>query len=150
MISAALITPGGDPVSLCILTIPLYFLFEISILIGTMIERRHRSEDSQNHPSYNYWGSLFLLFLLLLCGIVGGWLYFNWDRAESFLLQLDPLAKEGPNLPLPKTNPIEYPRNILDSSQKSFIIELNPILEEDSNESVIRNGGTFEARIKRH
>ena len=34
MISAALITPGGDPVSLCILTIPLYILFELSILVG--------------------------------------------------------------------------------------------------------------------
>ena len=43
MISAALITPGGDPVSLCILTVPLYFLFELSILVGTLIERKKLS-----------------------------------------------------------------------------------------------------------
>ena len=40
MISAALITPGGDPVSLCILTIPLYVLYELAIIIGSAIERR--------------------------------------------------------------------------------------------------------------
>ena len=39
MVSAALITPGGDPVSLCILTIPLYILYEFAILFGTFIER---------------------------------------------------------------------------------------------------------------
>ena len=39
MISAALITPGGDPVSLCILTIPLYVLYELAIIIGSSIER---------------------------------------------------------------------------------------------------------------
>ena len=40
MISAALITPGGDPVSLCILTIPLYVLYELAIIIGSSIERK--------------------------------------------------------------------------------------------------------------
>ena len=39
MVSAALITPGGDPVSLCILTIPLYILYEFAILFGSFIER---------------------------------------------------------------------------------------------------------------
>ena len=39
MVSAALITPGGDPVSLCILTIPLYILYEFAILFGSFIEK---------------------------------------------------------------------------------------------------------------
>tara|TARA_Y100000588_G_scaffold284233_1_gene301811 strand:- start:68 stop:1552 length:1485 start_codon:yes stop_codon:yes gene_type:complete len=45
MISAALITPGGDPVSLSILTIPLYFLYELSILSGSFIERRRKKKE---------------------------------------------------------------------------------------------------------
>ena len=44
MISAALITPGGDPVSLCILTIPLYILYELAILTGSIIEIRKRKK----------------------------------------------------------------------------------------------------------
>ena len=40
MVSAALITPGGDPVSLCILTIPLYILYEFAILFGSFIEKK--------------------------------------------------------------------------------------------------------------
>ena len=42
MISAALITPGGDPVSLCILTILFMFLHEPAIIIGSSIERKKR------------------------------------------------------------------------------------------------------------
>ena len=45
MISAALITPGGDPVSLSILTIPLYVLYELSIISGTFIERRRKKKE---------------------------------------------------------------------------------------------------------
>ena len=45
MISAALITPGGDPVSLSILTIPLYVLYELSIISGSFIERRRKKKE---------------------------------------------------------------------------------------------------------
>ena len=45
MVSAALITPGGDPVSLCILTIPLYILYELAILTGSIIEIRKRKKE---------------------------------------------------------------------------------------------------------
>jgi hypothetical protein len=45
MVSAALITPGGDPVSLSILTIPLYILYELSILSGSFIERRRKKKE---------------------------------------------------------------------------------------------------------
>jgi sec-independent protein translocase protein TatC len=37
---AALITPGGDPISLMIMAAPMYGFYEISILIGRRIERR--------------------------------------------------------------------------------------------------------------
>ncbi len=40
MIVAALITPGGDPVSLALLTLPMYFLFEMSILLSRRVEKK--------------------------------------------------------------------------------------------------------------
>ena len=45
MVSAALITPGGDPVSLCILTIPLYILYELAIITGSIIEVRKKRKE---------------------------------------------------------------------------------------------------------
>jgi sec-independent protein translocase protein TatC len=45
MISAALITPGGDPVSLCILTIPLYILYELAIITGAVIEKAKERKE---------------------------------------------------------------------------------------------------------
>ena len=45
MVSAALITPGGDPVSLSILTIPLYVLYELAILVGGVIERKKKRKE---------------------------------------------------------------------------------------------------------
>ena len=38
LISAAFITPGGDPVTLCILTVPLV-LYELAIIAGAVIEK---------------------------------------------------------------------------------------------------------------
>ena len=40
ILAAALITPGQDPTSLFALTIPLYFLYEISIFLSRMIFKR--------------------------------------------------------------------------------------------------------------
>lgn len=40
LVAAALITPGGDPTSLLLLTAPLYFLYEISITVSRLIVRR--------------------------------------------------------------------------------------------------------------
>lgn len=40
LIAAALITPGSDPTSLILLTIPLYFLYEASITVSRFISRR--------------------------------------------------------------------------------------------------------------
>ncbi|MBP51597.1 MAG: hypothetical protein CMI27_00455 [Opitutae bacterium] len=39
MVVAAFITPGGDPVSLSILSIPLYFLYELAIFAGAFVEK---------------------------------------------------------------------------------------------------------------
>lgn len=40
LIAAALITPGSDPTSLLLLTLPLYLLYEISITVSRFIVRR--------------------------------------------------------------------------------------------------------------
>jgi len=47
LIVAALITPGGDPMSLLIMTLPLYLLYEVSIgLSGIVYRRRLKHERS--------------------------------------------------------------------------------------------------------
>jgi sec-independent protein translocase protein TatC len=40
VVAAAFITPGGDPTSLFALSVPLYFLFELSVGLSTVIHRR--------------------------------------------------------------------------------------------------------------
>jgi sec-independent protein translocase protein TatC len=40
VVAAAVLTPGGDPISLIALTIPLYLFYEMSVLIGWLISRR--------------------------------------------------------------------------------------------------------------
>ena len=44
LIAAAIITPSTDPFSLTIVTIPLYLLFEASIIIASRIEKRKEKE----------------------------------------------------------------------------------------------------------
>jgi sec-independent protein translocase protein TatC len=43
VIVVAVLTPGGDPVSLLALSAPMYVFYELSILIGRLIRRRRRS-----------------------------------------------------------------------------------------------------------
>lgn len=47
LIAAAIITPSTDPFSLTIVTIPLYLLFEASIIIAARINKRQEKEQSQ-------------------------------------------------------------------------------------------------------
>ena len=44
IIAAAIITPSTDPFSLAIVTIPLYLLFEASVLLAARINRRQEKE----------------------------------------------------------------------------------------------------------
>ncbi len=46
LIAAALITPGSDPTSLTLLTLPLYALYEASITVSRVIARRRESRLS--------------------------------------------------------------------------------------------------------
>lgn len=47
IIAAAIITPSTDPFSLTIVTIPLYLLFEASIIIASRINRRQEKEQKE-------------------------------------------------------------------------------------------------------
>ncbi len=142
MVSAALITPGGDPVSLCILTIPLYILFELSILVGSLIERRNSAHPNGENTSSGITGSIFLILSLILFGSAGFWLYQNWDQAESFFLNLE--------------NKQENPVKIIDPPQEKqplplvdadyFLLELTPVSNEE-NSSAIKESMKFRARI---
>jgi sec-independent protein translocase protein TatC len=44
IIAAAIITPSTDPFSLAIVTIPLYILFEASIILASRINKRKEKE----------------------------------------------------------------------------------------------------------
>ena len=145
MISAALITPGGDPVSLCILTIPLYFLFELSILIGALIEKKISSSADSGEMGSGITGSVFLLLSLVLLGGAGGWLYLNWEKAESFFLNLSPSAETGARPT--KSQPQSKSLPAIDS--ESFLLELSPIdLEREGNSSVSPDARIYRARIR--
>lgn len=47
LIAAAIITPSTDPFSLTIVTIPLYLLFEASIIIASRINKRQELEEKE-------------------------------------------------------------------------------------------------------
>jgi sec-independent protein translocase protein TatC len=47
LIAAAIITPSTDPFSLTIVTIPLYLLFEASIIIASRINKRQAKDEQK-------------------------------------------------------------------------------------------------------
>ena len=146
MISAALITPGGDPVSLCILTIPLYFLFELSILLGSLIERKAGTVSQTENNSTGIAGSVFLLLCLLVLGAIGAWLYLNWEKAESIFLNL-PAVRESTELPkqtLPASKDFPHLKH-----QDSFLLELYPIgLNDGNNSSELPQVKIYRAKVR--
>ena len=146
MISAALITPGGDPVSLCILTIPLYFLFELSILLGSLIERKAGTVSQTENNSTGIAGSVFLLLCLLVLGAIGAWLYLNWEKAESIFLNL-PAVRESTELPkqtLPASKDFPHLKH-----QDSFLLELYPIgLNDGNNSSELPQAKIYRAKVR--
>ncbi len=46
LILGAVITPSGDPFSLTVISLPLYFLFEISIYISSVVQKRKLKEEA--------------------------------------------------------------------------------------------------------
>ncbi len=51
VILAAILTPSGDPVTLIVLSVPLYIFYEVSFLIGWLIQRKRVDLDSGSKKS---------------------------------------------------------------------------------------------------
>jgi sec-independent protein translocase protein TatC len=46
VILVAVITPSGDPITLCVLAVPMYLFYELSILYGRLWQRRRRKKEA--------------------------------------------------------------------------------------------------------
>lgn len=168
MISAALITPGGDPVSLCILTIPLYILYELAIITGSIIEIRKRTKEWKEwdesiqgprppKPPIKERGRWILYLSILL--IFSGWgifAYKNKKFIEPWIESFRQLGQFGTGDQDQKdqNNDLWIPQDANKSAHenisfinesKQFTIELSPINESQSLEN--NDSQLFRARI---
>jgi len=158
MVSAALITPGGDPVSLCILTIPLYILYELAILVGSVIEgRKARREweewdesiqgDKPVCPPKNQttWWVYALLLFFVSCVAFALWKYKSQleHYVENFSIWSDTnqSSPSAQNLSGKQINlPLSIPSTEMES-QETFLLQLTPLSVEgnltptDTNQS---------------
>ena len=107
MVSAALITPGGDPVSLCILTVPLYILYEFAILTGIIVERRKAIREWKEwdkelqgpkpvYPKAENRSSLFYLVILIVIGLIS---FAAWKYKDQLMDALQMLSGEDRQIP---------------------------------------------------
>ncbi|MBT3638497.1 MAG: hypothetical protein HN531_16315 [Opitutae bacterium] len=151
LISAAFITPGGDPVTLCILTVPLYILYELAIITGAVIEKaKERREweewdESVQGPrppkpkrEKSRW-VLYLTCLLVLGGLAA--LYFkNKEKAHELMKDFSSWFDSGENQSvkskplIPETNssatttdPTADSNWSGISTNREFLLELRPV-----------------------
>jgi len=158
MVSAALITPGGDPVSLCILTIPLYILYEFAILFGSFIERskalREWNEWDESiqgtRPEKPKTEKLSLLLLSIVILAVGGGGFLVWKYQDVIKNSLDwfDSEKTDPTIDSIDSNQsvgstIGETKVLLDDN-RTLVIELLPM--NDANLSLPQKG-LYRAKI---
>ena len=158
MVSAALITPGGDPVSLCILTIPLYILYEFAILFGSFIERskalREWNEWDESiqgtRPEKPKTEKLSLLLLSIVILAVGGGSFLVWKYQDVIKNSLDwfDSEKTDPTIDSIDSNQsvgstIGETKVLLDDN-RTLVIELLPM--NDANLSLPQKG-LYRAKI---
>ncbi|MAH25854.1 MAG: hypothetical protein CMI19_02700 [Opitutae bacterium] len=155
MVSAALITPGGDPVSLCILTIPLYILYEFAILFGSFIERskalREWNEWDESiqgtRPEKPKTEKLSLLLLSIVILAVAGAGFLAWKYQDVIKSSLDWFDTEEIELTIDRNqsaNSVIRGTKILFDDNRTLIIELLPM--EDANSSLPQRG-LYKAKI---
>ena len=159
MVSAALITPGGDPVSLCILTIPLYILYEFAILFGTFIERSKALKEWQDwdesiqgvrpdKPKADKFAT-FILLIIIFCILGAGiaaWKFqdvltesLSWFDYNNTDLDLDPIENnQSLTIPQPEVT------KVLLENNRTLLIELHPLYDDNSS---LGTGGIFKAKI---
>ncbi len=167
MVSAALITPGGDPVSLCILTIPLYVLYELAIITGSVIEIRKKKREwiewdesiqgpRPEKPASREKGVWILcLSILIIVGIISVFAYSNRKFIEPWVESFRQIGKfsepekvatpqYAPDHPL-QTRPLVVPLPL--SNQKEFILQLSPMdsnISAENNQTLLYRAQIFE------
>jgi hypothetical protein len=166
MISAALITPGGDPVSLCILTIPLYILYELAILTGSIIEIRKRKKE------WNEWDEstqgpkppkppskekgrwiLYISIFVIISGLIL-FAYQNKNFIKPWIESIREFGKftshDHPKSNNPDSDHFKIVPDVItieSNSDGEFIIELLPIDQNQTSDD--NKTQTFRARIIR-
>ena len=161
MISAALITPGGDPVSLCILTIPLYILYEFAILIGTFVERGKAIRDWEEKDeetrgprptgsSVSLWAIVLALALIIISLVI--WKFQDLKEWSIIWLDLGEQQEDTSKVDHPKDSPTETnaTSKVIPNSpfalpyNQEFTIELIPFSEGnitiDQNHTLMPSG----------
>ena len=167
MIAAAIITPGGDPISLLTLTVPLYVLYELSIIVGAVIEkskaRREWEEwdeeiQGPRPPKPSRGKSSWMLYLVILTILVAatGLVMQNRKEVRDALNQISAFfgdeKTDQPPLPLERNSSLEVPTDRSDNdswpADSSFILRLTPMDKNDSGiEDLNSSGGTFRAKV---
>ena len=160
MVSAALITPGGDPVSLCILTIPLYILYELAIITGSMIEvRKKRKEWSEwdesiqgprpEKPPAREKG-MWILYasIIIIIGALSIFAYQNKKLIEPWVESFrkfgqfsdEEKGKKINTIPPTSTKEDTFDSVLPSVEQKEFLLQLNPVdtnISFENNQSLL-------------
>jgi sec-independent protein translocase protein TatC len=158
MVSAALITPGGDPVSLCILTIPLYILYEFAILFGSFIEKSKAMREWNDwdesiqgaRPEKPKTDKFSLLLLTLVILAVGGAGILVWKFQDVIKSSLDWFNSEktDPTIDSVDSNQtvsiVIREKKVLLDDNRTLVIELLPL--NDTNLSLPQKG-VYRAKI---
>ena len=133
MVSAALITPGGDPVSLCILTIPLYILYELAIITGAMVERAKLKKEwaewdesiqGPRPPKPKRERMRWVLYLVILLVLGGGGAFVSQNK-EWFSQLLDDFSGFFDSSE-PEDAPATPKSKDLNASRRSSVLEDAP------------------------
>jgi Tat protein translocase TatC len=148
MVSAALITPGGDPVSLCILTIPLYVLYELAILVGSFIEKNKAYREwnewdesiQGDRPPKPKSDKISTILLVIVIIIVCGSAFVIWKYQKPIKDSLNWFGEKKENHHLPadlNSTPVKQSKPpIVDfnsQGNQTMILKLTPLI--DSNRS---------------
>ena len=173
LIVAALITPGGDPVTLCILTIPLYVLYELAIITGAMVERAKlkREWDEWDEsiqgprppkPKAERWRwGLYLISLLILGGggtfvmqnkeslsqVIDDYSSF-FDSSKEEVPSVTPKSMEG-NATKAVADENATPVSTAFPSGKEFFLELTPVDANITKEKDLNSSGNIYRAIIR-
>ena len=116
----------------------------MSILVGTLIENRKTINAGSVDATSGVTGSLFLLLSLLIMGGAGAWLYLNWEKAESLLLNLPPESENK----LPSAETLSEAKTLRIKPEESFLLELSPVgVNKEANFTIPKGTQLYRAKI---